>query len=37
MHEFDGNLFKNNRFYRTLKGEIKQEKTGEGFHENLGR
>lgn len=33
MNEFDGNLFKNNRFYRTLKGEIKQEKTGEGFHE----
>ena len=31
MNEFDGNLFKNNRFYRTLKGEIKQEKTGEGF------
>ena len=29
MNEFDGNLFKNNRFYRTLKGEIKQEKTGE--------
>ena len=26
MNEFDGNLFKNNRFYRTLKGEIKQEK-----------
>mgnify|MGYP006978230771 FL=1 len=29
MNEFDGNLFKNNRFYRTLKGEIKQEKTGD--------
>ena len=31
MNEFDGNLFKNNRFYRTLKGEIKQEKTGDFF------
>ena len=37
MNECDGQLFKNNRCYRTLKGEIKQEKTGEEFHENLGR
>lgn len=31
MNEFDGNLFKNNRFYRTLKGEIKQEKQEKDF------